>query len=215
MTVARNPAPSVLTAAVITAISLSSAGCTLPGEAQPQPASRISSSDVIRQTDAAGNRLPFTTTFPDRWSANNAGTDYEPCTAVTRAILQEFNLDPSSVNDAADANRQTIRGCDWTFLNDTANTISQYVGGNGELTLNEYRDKQMGRSDELMPNMVINKRPVLRIRNIALGQCTVVIQSGGARVFTTLFVYHNRPSPDRLCDVPVRFLRTMIDKIPE
>lgn len=195
-------------------MGLSGAGCTLPGAAQPELPRSISSSDIIRQTDAAGNRLPFTTTFPDRWSANNAGTDYEPCTAVTPAILREFNLNPSSVNDAADANHQTIRGCDWTFLDDAANTISQYVGGNGELTLNEYRDKQRGGFDELMPDMTIKDRPVLRMRNIELGQCTVVIQSGGARVFTTLFVYHNRPPPNQLCDVPVRFLRTMIDKIP-
>ena len=36
----------------------------------------------IRQTDSMGRPLPFVTLFPNRWSGNNDGTPYEPCTSL-------------------------------------------------------------------------------------------------------------------------------------
>lgn len=170
------------------------------------------SEQTIRQTDDAGNRLPFTTVFPDRWSTNNDGTPYEPCTTVTKQVLRQFNLDPQSVNDAAVANHQTIRGCEWNFDDNTDNSLSQTVA-DGE-SLPWYRNKNRD-SFTFLPDIFIDGRRILRFRITNAGfECTTAVQSGGSQVLTAAFIFKNTPPVDQLCEIPVNFLRATIDRIP-
>lgn len=185
-------------------------GCSVPGLATPEIGSSSSQSQGIRQTDDTGKRLPFDTKWPDRWSINNDGTSYEPCTAVTADTLREFKLDPASVEDVAVANHQTARGCRWEFINDSANTITQHVGNGPPLP--EYRSEN-SEIFNFLPDITIKGRPVLRFQ-LDDETCLASVQSGRAIVHSTASTFNNSPPPDQVCDIAVNFLRATIDKIP-
>ena len=86
-------------------------GCSVSGTAVGEKSSVVQSQTTvappIRQIDDFGRRLPFTTKFPNRWSRNNDGTTYEPCTTLSLAALQSLHLDPATAKDAAVADGQT------------------------------------------------------------------------------------------------------------
>lgn len=207
------PSQGLFTVTAAAALALAGAGCNVAGDALPTSgdAAQPTESSTIRQTDDAGNRLPFTTVFPDRWNMNNDGTTYEPCTAVTEPVLLQFKLAPNSVRDAAGANHQTIRGCNWNFADSESNSLTQ-VAGNGP-SLQEYRAKN-DPGFAFLPNVSIQGREVLRFRIAGEFQCTAAVQSGRAQVLTTVFMFKNTPPVDQLCEIPVNFLRATIDRIP-
>ena len=198
---------------LLAAAAMLCAGCAVTGVpvATPEPASPSTQTPTIRQTDNARQRLPFDTQFPDRWSSNNNGTPYEPCTAVSADTLRRFNLDPTTAKDAAVANHQTIRGCDWEFVDTRSDSLVQTVG-NGP-SLGEYRAKNES-AFIFLPDTTVNGRRVLRFAIGESSECSAAVQSGTAQVITTVFVFENEPPRDQLCEIPVNFLRATIDKIP-
>ncbi|MGC4934045.1 DUF3558 family protein [Gordonia sp. DT30] len=200
----------VFAATLVAAVS----SCSRPADPSPQmrssPSHQSAVAATIRQTDSEGRHLPFTTKFPDRWNSSNDGTTYEPCTAVTTAILQEFALDPSSVKDTAIANHQTARGCNWTFADNRFGRLSQFLG-NGP-TLNEYK---------------VSKAPIIRwlpniqiaSRTIAVGardedNCSTYLKSGSAVIVTSASIAINPPPIDQLCATAIAFTEATIDKMP-
>ena len=189
------------------------AGCAVTGDpvAVHESVPPSSQTPAIRQTDDAGRRLPFETKWPDRWSINNDGTSYEPCTGVGERVLRQLNLDPDTASDAAVANGQTARGCEWSYASDKTNKLSQVVGNGPPLA--EYR--AMNKNDfDFLPDTVVQGRPVLRFVIIGPNECTAAVQSGTAQVITTVYIYNETPPIDQLCKIPVDFLRATIDKIP-
>ena len=199
---------------LLTLATLACAGCAVTGDPVAAPETTAPSStppSTIRQTDDTGKRLPFDTAFPDRWSSNNDGTKYEPCTAVSDQTLTRLGLNPASASDTAAANHQTVRGCRWKFIVDSANSLAQSVG-NGP-TLAEYRSKNDG-IFVFLPTITISGREIMRFRIPDTSECTATVRSGGALVHTTVLTFGNTPPPDELCEIPVNFLRATIDKIP-
>ena len=194
--------------------AITCAGCAVAGDpvAAPESASPTSQTPAIRQTDDAGRRLPFDTKFPDRWSSNNDGTPYEPCTSVTESILTQFKLDPQSAEDVAIANHQTVRGCRWRFTSDNANSVAQ-IAANAP-TLDEYRSKNEG-IFIFFPDTAIEGRQVQLFKiDDSTPECSAAVRSSNATVDTTVTLYRNARPIDQICDMAVDFLRKAIDKIP-
>ena len=190
-------------------------GCSVAGEGQQvteDSTGATATSTTVRQTDDAGNRLPFDTAFPNRWSINNNGTPYEPCTAIPEETVLSFKLDPKSVRDVAVADHQTVRGCRWVFSDNPANSLGQAVG-NGEPSLAQYRHRQR-EVYEFLPSIEIAGREVLRYRTPNTSECSASIKSRDAQVFTTVLMFRDTPPVDQLCEIPVNFLRATIDRIP-
>jgi hypothetical protein len=165
----------------------------------------------VRQTDDAGKRLPFVTTFPNRWSSNNDGTPYEPCTAATPAVLAESGLDPTSASDAAKADFQTLRGCEWKFTDGNLASLSQYVG-NGP-SLEQYK-KGREPFSEFLPDTSIDGRRAL-LQPLGRRMCTTIVQSRSAQVLTTVTIVSDPPPISSICDLALEFARETINQIPE
>ena len=173
---------------LLAAAAMLCAGCTVVGDpvAAPEPASPTSQTPTIRQTDDAGRRLPFDTKFPDRWSSNNDGTPYEPCTAVSESILRQFKLNPDSAQDTAAANHQTVRGCRWKFQEESADSVAQSVAN--APPLNEYRSKHQGLFT-FFPDVTIAGRQVLVFQIPDTSDCSAAVRSGNATVDTSASVF--------------------------
>ncbi len=208
---------STMGAFVLSILAIS--GCTqvgvVPGEPTSAAATPSESSDAkaaVRQTDDAGRRLPFTTGFPRRWSNGNDGTTYEPCTAANTSTLQSAGLDPLSVKDAAIADHQTARGCRWSYTGSTFHSLTQIVGNNGPL--HEYKLKK-STSFVWRPDTSINMRLVAVGSVPELGECTAMVDSGRAIVFTRMSAYSDPPPIDEICDKAIAFTRATIDQMPE
>ena len=211
---------ATLSAATVLLVSVFAVGgCSqvgvVPGEPTSAAATPSESSDAsagVRQTDDAGRRLPFTTVFPRRWSNGNDGTTYEPCTAADISTLQAAGLDPLSVKDAAIADHQTARGCSWSYTGSNLHSITQIVGNNGPLR--EYKIENstsfVWRSDTS-----INMRFVAVGSYPQLGECTAMVDSGSAIVFTRMSAYSDPPPINEICDKAIAFTRATIDQIPE
>lgn len=191
--------------------------CTTTGNpvAQSSQNTPSASSAHIRQTDSSGKRLPFETEFPNRWSINNDGTPYEPCTAVTPNVLRTFKLDPQSVGDVAASDFQTARGCQWTFLDENRSTLAQQVGNlvNPAAGLTGY--KELSTSGAVWyPDYEIDGRRVI-MSSLFPGECGVVVQSGSAIVATSVLRFGvNRPPQGAICETASEFLQATIAKIP-
>ncbi|MGV9827883.1 DUF3558 family protein [Gordonia sp. NPDC003429] len=166
----------------------------------------------IRQTDAQGRRLPFVTSFPDRWNTGNDGTTYEPCTAVTPAVLQSAGVDPATTQDAAVANYQTLRGCQWLFAGNSLWSLSQIVA-NAE-HLDAYKQRQ---------SIIIRWFPDQYVdgRRVAVGAfsgqdiCVAVVDTGRSHVTTMVSLTVDPPPIADICAKAVDFTRATIDQIPE
>lgn len=173
------------------------------------------SSAHIRQTDSSGNRLPFETEFPNRWSINNDGTPYEPCTAVTPDTLRRFTLDADSVDDVAASDFQTARGCQWKFLDENRSTLAQQVGNLVEPAAGLTGYKELSTSGAVWyPDYEIDGRRVV-MSSLFPGECGVVVQSRSAVVATSVLRFGvNRPPQEVICKTASEFLQATIAKIP-
>nr|WP_148281284.1 DUF3558 family protein [Gordonia sp. KTR9] len=169
----------------------------------------------IRQTDDRGRALPFENKFPNRWSINNNGTTYEPCTYVSSVTLSRFGLDPDSVEDAALSDFQTARGCRWYYLDDPLSSLSQSVGNlvRPGLGLQGHKDR-ISIAFDLLPDIVVAGRAVIR-GSKGQGSCSVFVRSGDAVVGTSVTRFDIvRPPTAEVCNTAVEFLRATIADIP-
>lgn len=176
------------------------------------PAESAPRTQPIRQTDDAGRRLPFTTRFPNRWSANNDGTRYEPCTAVTNSELLSFELDPNSVRDVAAADHQTARGCRWSYQADRLTSLAQYLGnleGSGATDLASY--KHVNSNWHWLADESIDGRTAA-IETIGRDECSTYLVSGRAVVVTAVALRNSESGV--VCERALAFTRATIARIP-
>ncbi|MGV9795298.1 DUF3558 family protein [Gordonia sp. NPDC003422] len=193
------------------------ASCAVDGTAVgegPVVARQPSMTPSIRQTDDAGRLLPFTTVFPNRWSTNNDGTAYEPCTSATDAILISQGLDPASARDAASADHQTVRGCRWAIANTRRSSVSQHVGnmaGSRSKGLDDY--KALNNDFNWFPDQVIDGRTV-GLFSLGADDCATIVVSGKAFVFTDATLDRDDENIAENCRVALAFTRATISQIP-
>lgn len=204
--------------AIVAVAGPMSTACAVTGAPVPVPSSAPSSSSVpapIRQTDNDGRTLPFETKFKNRWSINNDGTPYEPCTQVPVSVVREFGLEESTVSDVAASDFQTARGCRWRFRDDRLSSLAQSVGNLIRPTegLGGYK-AMYSSSTTWFPDTEVEGRPVL-VGSYMDAECGAVVRSGNAVVITSILRLRSDPPPTReTCDAAVDFLRATIDQIP-
>ncbi|WP_187584852.1 DUF3558 domain-containing protein [Gordonia sp. OPL2] len=175
-------------------------------------ASPTSHQASVRQTDAAGRRLPFATKFPNRWSSNNDGTTFEPCTAEASDTRTRLQVDENSVADAAVADHQTVRGCEWKLIQPKLAYLSQFVGNfNG--SLNQYKQRYAATGDQFLADTYEAGRAVA----ISPGnsECTTIVRSGTAMVFTSMSFVIEKPTREQMCEKALDYTRATINQIPE
>lgn len=165
---------------------------------------------AIRQNDDSGNRLPFTTTFPERWSRNNNGTKYEPCTALTDAELVDAGLDPHSVSDIALANRQTARGCQWEYANLRNSGLSQATG-NAPTFESRMTDRDWYK---ISWDITIDGHLVM-VDSSDVYMCSTTVKSGHSPVVTIADRIGDLISMSELCDYAIDFTRRTIPKMEQ
>ena len=193
--------------------------CAVSGTPVPVPLSADSSSSSmaapIRQTDNFGRTLPFETSFPNRWSINNDGSSYEPCTQVPVTVVREFGLDESTVSDVAASDFQTARGCRWRFRDDRLSSLAQSVGNLIRPSEGLRGYKAMYSSSTIwFMDTEVDGRPVL-VGSYMDAECGAIVRSGDAVVITSVLRLGADPPPTRqTCDIAVDFLRATIDQIP-
>ncbi|MFF0708261.1 DUF3558 domain-containing protein [Gordonia sputi] len=208
-----------LATVALTAATTLFTGCGVSGTPTPDAGSTaigtsatVSDNETVRQTDAQGHSLPFTTTFPRRWNSGNDGTSYEPCTSATTDILRDAGLDPLSVRDAATVDFQTARGCKWKYSGRRLASLSQTVGNSSDLAT--YKSKQSTAvtwNDDIRINgrlVAVSTEPDGRI-------CDTYVESGTAVVVTSTYFNHGRPPINEICDKAIAFTRATIDQMPE
>lgn len=191
--------------------------CTTPGVPVGISAEASSTAEEppIRQTDDAGVPLPFDNKFPNRWSANNDGTAYEPCTQVSVDALSRVRVDLTSVEDVADSDHQTARGCTWKFDGEPLSSLSHFVGdlidpGAG---LDGYRKLNRG-GTTWFPDREIAGRRVLAGATGA-NECTLIVRSGDAVVVSTIIRFDpSRPPAEVICRDVEAFLSSTISRVP-
>ncbi|WP_353507229.1 DUF3558 family protein [Gordonia sp. ABSL1-1] len=211
--------PSAVVAGVVGSVLL--VGCSAStgdavGESDLSPSMPHSiASSVVRQTDEAGRQLPFQTAFPNRWSANNDGSPYEPCTALSEDMLLRAGMVPASAMDAAVADGQTARGCVWRVGSGHKGTISQIVGN-----LTDPQDgltgyKRLNSSGiEWFADTRVDGRTVA-VGSSSSAHCLAVVQSQRAIVATIArMVALDRPPVPQICERAIAFTRATIDQIP-
>ncbi len=186
-------------------------GCAVDGE--PRSATTASPlgktpSEAVRQNDDSGKRLPFTTTFPDRWSRNNDGTKYEPCTALTDAELADTGLDPHSVSDIALANRQTVRGCLWQYASLRNSSLSQGTG-NAPTFEERITDRDWYKTSW---DIRIDGRLVM-VDSTGRYDCSTTVKSGDAPVVTIVMRTADLIPLTELCKYAIDFTRRTIPKM--
>lgn len=192
-------------------------GCTASGSPTPasiNSASSPSTTAGVRQTDDAGRPLPFRTEYANRWSINNNGTTYEPCTQIADNIVKQFGLQSDSVADVAGSDFQTARGCRWKY-SDGMSSIAQFVGNirQPERGLDGY--KAMNSAGKTWyPDTSINARRVL-VASTGPGACSVYLQSGDAVVVTLVSKFEIPAAPtEEVCKTASDFLNATLEQIP-
>lgn len=168
----------------------------------------------IRQTDAEGRPLPFRTEFPNRWNANNDGTKYEPCTAVSLEVLTENGIRPDTVRDAAASDSQTLRGCEWSLAEGQSSRAHQFVGNLDDPEDGIAGYKKANNYGVWLPDIVISGRAVA-VSSLDGVRCEAFVQSGSAIVSTGLDInVVDGPPVNEICNRAVEFLRDTIGGIP-
>ncbi|WP_231742271.1 MULTISPECIES: DUF3558 family protein [unclassified Gordonia (in: high G+C Gram-positive bacteria)] len=193
-------------------------GCTTRGAPQSvstQSTVQSTPTAAIRQTDDAGRHLPFETKFPNRWSINNDGSPYEPCTQVSNKTLRQFGLVVDSAADMAGSDFQTARGCRWKYSDDDMSFVAQFVGDIIRRSEGLTGHKALNLAGKTwFPDTSLNGRRVL-VSSIGAGACSVYIQSGSAVVVTTVSRFDLEPPPTQaVCEVATDFLRATMNQIP-
>ncbi|MFZ2238915.1 MAG: DUF3558 domain-containing protein [Gordonia amarae] len=193
------------------AVVFTSTACTVGGEPTPVATElepKKTTSKPIRQTDDNGRNLPFSTPFPNRWSRNNNGTKYEPCTALTDAELVDAGLDPRSVSDIALADGQTARGCQWDHADSKQSGISQ---GTGDAPTFE---EQMADRDWYKRSWDIRVYGRLVMVDYSdIYTCATTVKSGRSPVSTIVVRITDAPPMSELCDIAIDFTRRTIPKM--
>lgn len=167
--------------------------------------------DKQQQNAATPIPLPFENIFPNRWNSSNNGSPYEPCVAFSDRELERFEIDPDSLEDAAQVDGQGTRGCNWLMPDKFS--LGQVVTNSG--SLDEYKK---GTSDyEWMPDIEFQGRTVAQfaLNFEDSGTCSTYVQSGAAGVITN--VVTSKTDAGRAmdaCTVVQDFTRAYIDKIP-
>lgn len=207
------------TSRLLAAALLSSAlaGCSTSGTPIPTTEVRSqqsSATPTVRQTDDEGRALPFTTTFPNRWSINNDGSSYEPCTQVANDVLQRFGLIAASATDVAGSDFQTARGCRWKY-DDGSSYIAQFVGNIIRPADGLSGHKALNSAGKVwFPDLSIGGRRVLA-SSIGDGDCSVHVRSGNAVVVTSVTRFDLEPPPvAEVCATASAFLGATIGEIP-
>lgn len=166
-------------------------------------------------SDSRYRTLPFDTTFTKRWNAANDGTDYEPCTALSREVLMSVGVDPDSVLDAAGTDGQTARGCKWQYADPGRRdrwVVIQIVGNSPGLAV-EKRSVSSS-ADRWLPDIGIAGRVVgVHYREFG-SMCETYVQSGSAAVSTIVTTHDELAESNEICDRAIAFTRATIDKIP-
>lgn len=193
-------------------------GCTTAGHPTASPTNPDSSSlapPAIRQTDDAGRSLPFKTEFSNRWSINNNGTPYEPCTQVTRDQVDQFQLDAGSIRDAAASDFQTARGCTWTFRDDGRSFLTQAVGNMTEPEQGLDGHKQVNSGGiTWYSDVILSGRRVI-LGSINPSDCGAYVRSGDAVVGTSITRFgRDRPPTSDICKAALNFLQSTMVSIP-
>ncbi|WP_238420999.1 DUF3558 family protein [Gordonia sp. 'Campus'] len=211
---------SLKTAAIGFFFAVVSAGtlaCGVSGQPEPtSDSSETQSAEVaIRQTDASGRRLPFTTTFPDRWNVNNDETEYEPCTGLQEETLKRNGIVARSVRDAALSNFQTLRGCQWDLVDGQHAVAFQFVG---DLSRDVRDLKDYKRENDYgvwYPDLVIDGRQVA-VNATDNVRCEALVVSNHALVTTGFDIsYVGGPDIEQVCARAIRLLRESILGIPK
>ncbi|MCR5976575.1 DUF3558 domain-containing protein [Gordonia jinghuaiqii] len=204
--------------ALASVVGIAVSGCSVSGTpaSESSRAHHSSSTPLIRQTDDAGRQLPFRTTFPNRWSINNDGTSYEPCTQVSESVVRQFGLDVESVSDVAGSDFQTARGCQWTFANNRLSFLSQSVGNmlspDGGLSAHK---EEYSPGVTWLPDIEIVGRHVL-LGSMAASDCGAYVTSGTAVVVTSIVrIESNPPRTEDICATAADFLRATMKEIPK
>ncbi|WP_431309117.1 DUF3558 family protein [Gordonia prachuapensis] len=167
----------------------------------------------VRQTDDNGVSLPFANSMPERWNRSNDGTPYEPCTAVTPEIAESQGLDPKSVADAATVNGQTLRGCDWQYLDPSMLDWSAHQIVGDFSSLQSYRSRN--EFFNWLPDRELSGRQV-GVASLNSGDCFTYVQSRESGVVTGVsFASLPRPQLSEICDRAMALTRATIDSIPE
>ncbi|WP_238556686.1 DUF3558 domain-containing protein [Gordonia terrae] len=190
-------------------------GCSTPGEPTAALSSPPVASPTIRQTDDGGRQLPFQTEFSNRWNINNNGTNYEPCTRVSKEVIARFGFESATVKDAAASDFQTARGCTWTSSLDKRSSLSQIVGNilDPQDGLSGYKELHSP-ATTWFPDGEVNGRRVL-VGSTMRGECAVIVQSGDAVVVSTITrVGPGRPLAEKVCKEVTAFVHATITEIP-
>ncbi|WP_246222042.1 DUF3558 domain-containing protein [Gordonia pseudamarae] len=190
----------------IASLGAAATACSVTGEANPAPAGPTTTAS-IRQIDDSGKRLPFDNRFPDRWSTNNNGTTYEPCTALTDDELAAVGIDPGSVIDVAMANGQTARGCRWEYRDVKLSGVTQATG-NKPTFEQQMQDREWYATSY---DIVIDGRPVM-VDARARYTCMTTVKSGRAPVSTLVSRISDTP-PSELCAQAIEFTTLTIPKM--
>ncbi len=197
-----------LTAMVLMCMST---GCSIDGFPITTTDSSVESSrSSVRQTDARGIALPFVTPFPDRWSTNNDGTSYEPCTALTDAELINAGLDPTTVEDIAVANHQTARGCIWYFHGGPDAGLLSHATGNRPTFEQDIKDRSWY---EVSYDISIKRRHVL-VDSRSATACMTTVKSGKSPVFVRASKLFKPIGREAVCQRAIDFMKRVIDRMP-
>ncbi|MBD0023917.1 DUF3558 domain-containing protein [Gordonia pseudamarae] len=185
--------------------------CAIAGVPSPSADSTDTTSTPtsIRQTDDHGKELPFTTKFPDRWSANNDGTTYEPCTSLTDTELSALGVDPTTVKDVALANHQTARGCIWSYRGRWMGGVSHFTGDKPT-----FEEEKKDRSwYEKSYDITIDGRLVL-VDYWDSSRCITTVEVEHASVSTIVTRLWNPPPESELCNLAIEFTKLTLPKMP-
>ncbi|MCB1295305.1 MAG: DUF3558 family protein [Gordonia sp.] len=186
-------------------------GCSVDGSPTATVDSRVGvPGSSIRQTDARGVALPFVTPFPDRWSTNNDGTTYEPCTALTDAELGDAGLDPATAMDVAVANHQTARGCIWYFHGGPDAGLLSHATGNRPTFEQDMKDRGWY---EVSYDISIKGRLVL-VDSRDTTDCMATVKSGKSPVIVGTSKLFKPIGREAVCQRAIDFMKRVIDRMP-
>lgn len=165
--------------------------------------------------DASGS-APFpsrASPADERLNSSNDGTDFEPCGALSDEELESLGVDPNSVKDAASVVGQSLRGCDWRYVEPPGLMLSQFVG-NAVGGIGERKQVPSSLGDTWLPDTKINGRVVgLRTQQRG-GECATFVESGEAVVITMVLDMPPALPDTDLCALALRFTEATIDKMP-
>ncbi|WP_207842559.1 DUF3558 family protein [Williamsia soli] len=156
--------------------------------------------------------LPFDNPFPNRWNASNDGTSFEPCVAYTSGELSRFKVDSSKIEDVAQVDGQSTRGCHW-YMSDQFD-LGQLV--TDASSLDEYRTASTDL--DWKPDLEVGGRTVglFAVDYGTSKTCSTYVQSFSAGVVTNV-ITSTSPYGQSVdaCKLVIDFTRAYIDKIPE